>query len=378
VLKAAFSVLFGIVPLLIALALWRRVSRARPVPRRFVVVVAVGGALSGLIAFFAEQFVLQWTGLSLRVTAEGSAGALLALFLFVAPLEEGLKVLVVWWLYSERRIVSPRYGMTYAVCTAAGFAASKSILLVASEPYSGLWLLRVLLAIPAQLFFAGVWGYALGGGRGARGGWFSTAWLLAMLLHGIYIHIAFGRGPGVLPALTPLLLFMGVATWLALRDLAPESQAALSSERWLPTRAPTLREMRQALRVDQPLKLRWVPMGALVNLGVMLTLLALAVYIGHQLDIDFALADEADVRSSGPLVLLGAAIVLAFPISGYLIARASGVKGVLEPALASGVAMIGLLLLVSMAQPIAVVFAVAVAPVALGLACGGAWFGLDR
>jgi hypothetical protein len=94
--------------------------------------------------------------------------------------------------------------------------------------------------------------------------------------------------------------------------------------------------------------------------------------------VDFALADEADVRSSGPLVLLGSAVLSAFPISGYLVARASSGQGLLEPALAAATTLGLLVAMLWLAAPIGVLFALAVAPIALGLACGGAWIGLER
>jgi hypothetical protein len=110
----------------------------------------------------------------------------------------------------------------------------------------------------------------------------------------------------------------------------------------------------------------------------MLVALATAVFVGHRVGIDFAMADEGDVRSTGPLLLLGVAFLSAFPIAGYLVARASSATSVLEPALGAALALVAVVAMVSMASPVSVVFALAVAPVAFGLACGGAWFGLVR
>jgi hypothetical protein len=121
--------------------------------------------------------------------------------------------------------------------------------------------------------------------------------------------------------------------------------------------------------------LHWIGVGALVNVGVVLAFLALAVYAGHRLGVDFAGADEADMRANGPIVLLGAAVLAAFPVAGYLVARASGATSVLEPALATGLAIFAVVALLSAMAPIAILFALALAPIAFGLACGGAWFG---
>jgi hypothetical protein len=65
----------------------------------------------------------------------------------------------------------------------------------------------------------------------------------------------------------------------------------------------------------------------------------------------------------------------AFPVSGYLIAKASNLPTLLEPALASGLAIVFMLVLLGLAAPVALVFALAFSPIAWGLACAGAWVG---
>jgi hypothetical protein len=122
----------------------------------------------------------------------------------------------------------------------------------------------------------------------------------------------------------------------------------------------------------------WIVYGAFVTLGLMLVLVAASVVLGRKLGVDFALADQTDVRAAGPLILLGVAVLLAFPISGYLIARASAAQSLLEPMLAAALTVAVLIALLALAAPIGVLFAIAVAPIALGLACGGAWVGLER
>jgi hypothetical protein len=122
----------------------------------------------------------------------------------------------------------------------------------------------------------------------------------------------------------------------------------------------------------------WIALGALVTLGLVIVALATAVYLGHRLGIDFTLANESNLRSMGPLALLGSFVLMAFPCSGYLVARASAAQSVLEPAMASGLALLLVMLMLSVTEPLALVVAVAVAPVAFALACGGAWFALDR
>jgi hypothetical protein len=276
----------------------------------------------------------------------------------------------VWSLYRRRRIGSARLGLTYAVVAAAGFAAVKTALMPL-PPGDEIGLVRSLLAAPAQLFFAGLWGYALGATR-LHDAWFRVAWLVAMLLHGLYGHIVWGRGPGLLVTAIPMLLFMAIGTVLALRG----EERVVRLSRIDPRTIEAVRA--RFADPDRPVMLRWIIAGALVTLGLIVALVAGAVVLGNRFNIDFALADEADVRSSGPLVLLGVAVLAAFPISGYLVARASSAHGLLEPAAAAAVTLGLLVFMLWLAAPIGVLFALAVAPIALGLACGGAWIGLER
>ncbi|HWZ90980.1 MAG TPA: PrsW family glutamic-type intramembrane protease [Polyangiaceae bacterium] len=373
---ALSAILVFLFPLGLAFLVWRRVSRLGRVSRRLTILMVLGGGLTAGLSAYFERVLLSVTGLSFEVSTSGVGGALLATFLLAAPLEEAFKVSVVWPLYRTRRIDGPRLGVCYASAAGAGFAAVEELLAVIAGHGSGICVLRALVSVPAHLFFAGLWGYTLGARGRTRGHWFSIAWLSATLLHGLYDHIVWGRGPGLLVTVFPLFVFMGVGAWVALRDVAPD---ALSGKDSIIPEPPSLRRMREALRpADHKLMLRWIVVGAFVTLGLMIALLALAVLLGRRLGVDFSLADESDVRSSGPLILLGAAVLLAFPVAGYLVAKASAAHSVLEPALAAACALAALVAMLFLTAPIGVLFALAVAPLAFGLACGGAWIGLER
>jgi hypothetical protein len=92
--------------------------------------------------------------------------------------------------------------------------------------------------------------------------------------------------------------------------------------------------------------------------------------------VDFSVVDEHDAATTAPLALLGAGLLMAFPVSGFLVARASNVPTLLEPALASALAILAVCVVLGLANPIALVFAFAFSPVAFGLSCAGAWAGL--
>jgi hypothetical protein len=371
-LKVLLSVPIVAFPLALAFLVWRRVSVLGRVSRRLTLLMVALGALACAGALYVERLVLGWTGLSIELSKSGAGGALLAMFGLVAPLEEALEVLVVWPLYRSRRIDGPRLGLCYAAAAGGGFAAVRTAFMLFGAHAAWAAIGRCLLAAPAQLFFAGLWGYALGN-RGRRR-WFSLAWLAATLAHGLYQHIVWGRGAALILLLLPLCAFMAVGAWVALRDVAPEPEHFSI----LPE-PPSLQKLRDALRpADQRLMLRWIAIGAFVTLGLMLLLVSLTVVLGNRLGIDFSLAEESDMRASAPLILLGLAVLLAFPLAGYLIARASAAHSVLEPALSSGLALSALVAMLLATAPIGVLFALAIAPLAFGLACGGAWIGIDR
>lgn len=371
-----FTPLVVLLSVLPAYLVFRRVSSLRRASRRLTGLAVALGAAVALVAMLIERAMLAFTELSFDVRAAGAGSALLASFLLAAPLEEAAKTLVVWPLYRMRRIDGPELGLCYAVATAGGFAAAAGTFKLLSLPLDGLLGLRVLCQIPAHLFFTGVWGYTLGARRGQSRNWFAAIWLLAVAMQGLYGHIVWGRGPGFLIAVLPLLGFIALGAVSVLREVdpVPHTQGKLH----LPE-PPRLSLVTEALNPrDQPLLLRWVLLGAFVNVGLMFALLVGAVALGHRLGVDFSAADESDMTSAVPLALLGAALLASFPIAGFLVARASSASGVLEPALSAALALAAIVAILALVAPLGVLFALAVAPLAFGLACGGAWIGLER
>lgn len=383
----AIGLVLGLLPLLAAGIWWRRSRARRDIPPARATLAAAGACLLAWACQFAEISLWDWTGLSLRAEPGHESEALLAMFLFAAPLEEGAKVLGIWPLYSARRLLDARHGIVLSALVGLGFATGETIALVVFADGSVLpTVLRALLATPAHVVCAVIWGTTLG--TRAKTSWFALAWVAATLLRGAFDHIVFGRGPGVLVLAVPLLLTMLVLAYVVARKAIareaalmpirrqgrrPVQSAAVSAE------PPSIREIWQALEPKQErLMLHWIGLGTLVTAGIGLVALGAALYVGHRLGLDFAAADEADVRSNGPLLFLATAVGSAFPVSGYLVARASGTHSVLEPALGAALAVLGAVLFLSVTTPIAAIFALALAPIAFILASGGAWFGIAR
>jgi len=403
----------ALVPVLLAALGWRRARVTRDIPPFRALSVGAAAAILAIGCQFTETALWQWTGLSLVALPGKEAEALLAMFLFAAPLEEGAKVLSIWPLYSARRILEIRHGIVLSAIAGLGFTVGKTAIAVAlgmlpsdtlaAEALAngsvqghalagagddGLAVLRAALAMPPHVISAVLWGSTLG--VRANTSWFALAWTVATALLGLYEHIVLGRGPGVLVLALPLLLTLLALAYVAARraiakeaarrpaSLRPGSERPRSSRPgW--SEPPSLREIWQALEPRHaPLMLHWIGLGTLVTAGVGLVALATALYAGHWLGLDFAAADEADVSSNGPLVFLATAVGLAFPVAGYLVARASGTRSVLEPALGAALAVVVAVLFLSVTTPIAAIFALALTPIAFVLASAGAWLGIGR
>ena len=360
-------------------------TRREPVPL-VLTTFFLGGAFGG-VAFYLQHLATKWTGLDVNAHVSGDAGALVFIFAFVAPIREAAKTAAMWPAFRSKHFDEPYDGVVYAAASALGFAVTENARMLMTHPHAAVWLARAALALPANVFFATTWGYALGRAKRRRdpGPIFPAAWTLATLAHGLYAHLVWGRGPGALVGTLPLLLAMGTLAFFAARDLRIRGDAQAASadgNRLEPVSIepasgpPTLGRVRDALRREgRPIMVRWIVVGALVTVGAMMLGLAASIAFGHWAKVDFSLVDEHDVATTAPVALLGAGVLSAFPLSGYLIAKASQLPTLLEPALATALAIGLVLAVLGFAAPISLLFAFAFSPIAWVLACAGAWVG---
>lgn len=377
-------ILPSLVPALLLLGVVYFSDRRREPIWLVLLTFALGGIARGITGY-AELRATTWTGLDVQTSVAGNTGALLFLFAFVAPVNEAAKVAAMWPAFRSKHFDEPVDGLVYATSSALGFACIENALTLRGHPAGGIWLARAAIALPAHVFFACMWGYALGRVKTIKrpGPLFPLTWLFATAVHGLYVHLVYGRGPGALVGTLPLLLAMALITGFLARDLKARgdrsSRTSVLLERvsaLYVSGPPSLRTVRDVLRREgQPITIRWVVFGAMVTAGAMTAGLAASVAFGHWAHVDFSVVDEHDVTTTAPVALLGSGILAAFPLSGYLIAKASGVPTLVEPALASGLAILVMLVLLGLAAPVALVFALAFSPVAWGLACAGAFIG---
>ena len=140
-----------------------------------------------------------------------------------------------------------------------------------------------------------------------------------------------------------------------------------------------MRSLREAFaRHDRPIRVSRIFAGTLVTQGALLVSIVSGIALGHAFGVDFAAVDSPTSMAVAPVALLAMAALASFPISGFLIARASSSPTLIEPATASTLALVTWLILMGVAAPIAFAVALGCAPIALGLACAGAWVGMER
>ena len=395
----SLSVLLQILAIALPLALFAAFAR-RPRPddgaltspaslpraRRLALAAATAmlGAALFVPAWLIERWIENWAGLDEHARTTTDLTALVYALLVAAPLEQGLKVAAVMPVWRSRYFAAQRDGVLFGAAAALGFISAHNVELFLDRGGTALDVGRGLLATPAHLFFAAAWGFALG--REAKestlrhlgGRVFNVTWLVAMLFNGVYDHIVFARSGAALLAAAPIVLVMAVVAVYAQRGLHA-GEPVTRRPRRLSIAPPSLSAVRAALwRTERPVMVGWIGLGALVTIGVITAAIVGAVVLGRRLGIDFAAVDRGDGSSAGakPLILLGAGALAAFPVAGYLVARASSSRSVLESAIAAALAIAGALVLLGLAAPVAVVFAIAFAPIALALACAGAWVGI--
>jgi hypothetical protein len=370
------------------------IEKPNGIPRRAALECLGLGAALAIPFLLLEHRVFEGRSGQADLRLDDWGSVMLSLFLF-APVQEGAELVATLLPFRKKRAAISFRSLgafraaRLAAASAAGFAIVRVAGYLASAPHDmGAWG-RAALLIPTQLFCAAMWGYALGeaGARAQAGSprkgnaTVGIVVAVAILLHGLYDHLVLAREVAGLLGAAPLLVGMILVAWAAIRDASP-AEAREAGLDVLPLRSlraapPSFKAVRKALRrAERPIMLRWALVGALVTTGLTLSTVALTIGVARRLGVDFSAVDQADAASTLPLALLGAAGLFSFPVSGYLVARASAAESVLESAISAGLCIVGMLVLLGIASPVGLVFSLAVAPIAFALACSGAWLAI--
>lgn len=377
-------ILFAVLPSLVMLWGLQRLDRRRE-PWLWVAGTYLLGSLLCMLTLTVLIVLARWLDFDLGTHSTARTSAFVFLFGVVAPVAELSKVAAAWPAFRSRHFDEPFDGIVYSGASALGYAAVQVGLVLALQQNGAMWVVRALLALPAQLFFSALWGYGLGRARTKKdpGPLFPLLWLAAVVLHGFYIYLLAGRGESALIGAVPMVITMGLVAAFAARDLAKRSDVKASEPAAVPktrVRAPrTFQEVRAALsRADRGVRLRWVLFGALMMLGAMLIGFAASVLMGHLARVDFSTFDEGNIGTATPLLLLVAGVLAGLPVAGFLLAKASEPPTLFEPAMAALLAVVVSLVAFGMSGTMALVWGLACAPAAWGFACAGAWVGRSR
>ncbi len=174
-----------------ALWLWYFCSRSvykRPAWRVVVVTFALGGLAT------IPALALNLAGQSLLIDLFGRTqfSHILTLIFVVGPVEESLKLLVVYlYAYRRKEFDEPLDGVIFSAAAALGFAAVENVFYLArNDP--ALALLRGPLSNPGHALFSALWGLSLSRAKAApnlpreRAPIVARGFILASLLHSLF------------------------------------------------------------------------------------------------------------------------------------------------------------------------------------------------
>lgn len=362
-----------LVSLLIAVLTLRWLLARRPhlPPNTLLRVGFVGLSISIPVLLFE-----RW-GLGLIPSSLGNSVPLYLTLGLWGPLGESTKLAALWSAFSRRELRGPLEAVTASALVSSLFAVSQVVLQILGQATPNwIFLVAQVLSIPMQILISSPWAFLLGRSylrSNPRSG-FLSAWLAAVILHGVLAYLLALNQPVGLLGVGILLAGLLLLAHLAQDSLKPGDIRLILRRSPKVTPLVDLREF--LIRKDTAVSFRWVFLGTLVNQGVLLSSLVIAVLFGNYLGVNFAAVDASSNPSLSPVIFLVIAALLAFPIAGFLIVRASGVPTLLEPALASVLALIGLAAIMGVAAPLVLAIVIACTPVALALSCAGAWLAI--
>lgn len=185
----------SLLPCVIWLVYFYIQSRYKTPPLRLILVTFLLGALSTVPALALN---LMGQNLFLAFAGNTSLSRVLMLFIIVGPVEEAVKMLMVWiYAYRQPEFDEPLDGVIYSAAAALGFAAIENIVYLLGNNL-GLVFLRGSLSNPGHALFSAVWGLALCRAKlvpnlaSSRIPIIVQGWLIASLLHAVFDALLVG------------------------------------------------------------------------------------------------------------------------------------------------------------------------------------------
>lgn len=338
------------------------------------------GALLALPTRLSVGYVLDSLGWSIQSSSRGffDLNSLEAVAVAVAA-EQLVLLIVVWPAYRNHRLDRLGTALSAAGMGATGFGTVYAVLEVAAAPGLAALLLG-LGTLMSRTFVVGIWASCLVTSLPKYKPWIPVAWSLAVVVDGIMRHLLQSRGPSwQVAAIPPLLGMAYVIARLSRKVSRPRPASRLVAMRAsIRSESHRLESMRAAFQHGhRPALVHWIFGGALVSFGGSLVGLSLGALAAHSLEIDLSLVDETNAKAAVPLLIIGVGVLLSFPISGFVTAKASVADSLFEPGMSALLSISALTALLARSAPVTLVLGLALAPLAFALACVGAWFGLS-
>lgn len=327
------------------------------------------------------NYVLDSLGWASSFGPSGRAVPLAASALVITPLEQITLAVVVWPTYRARRLEQVGTAISAGVIASCGFGVVHAMETTLSATHA--WVLMQVMAVfVIRVFCVGLWASFLSASRISHRHIFSLIWLCATALEGLLRHVQNVRGLAwQVTAALPLLLALFAALWYVRAKYSGPREPfvpAHQSRLGILVDPHGIGTVRAAWHhAHRPALLHWIVGGAFVCFGANIVGLALGIVTAHAMHIDLSRVNETATGAMEPLAVLGAAVLISFPIAGFLTAKASAADSVFEPGVAALISISTLTALLSLTAPLTLVLAIVLAPVAFGLACLGAWLGLS-
>jgi RsiW-degrading membrane proteinase PrsW (M82 family) len=361
-----------------------RQDKYDPEPHGWVAFIFFMGMLSTFPAVVVEQlvdsFIFPYTQGIARIDP---SSILFGAYLIVGPVEEMFKLWAVLVVAANSHVFDePLDGLVYAGAAALGFASLENALYCV-QLGSSVYVPRAVMAVPAHLLFAGMWGWGLAFWRFRRGGVlgfvvFLTMFAGACVAHGTYDAMLFSQNPLLIvltAVLLTLLLVANVGFFWHYRKASPY--------RWsiLPRGRRTMARREAMARRSKGLSIGWIVGGTAIYVAVVVAVL---VVLGAVLVVHLG-PGFVNVLWDNPmnlLVLLFYGLVLlallavCFFLAGMLIGRLSKGRTIIEPAISAVLALSLLTILIPrQVGTWAFVLLVISAPLIFGVGCLGGWLG---
>lgn len=190
-----FIPLISLLPCVVWLLYFYTHSRYKRPPFKLIAVTFLLGALATIPALF-----LNYLGQRLfyLFAGETQISRILIFFCVVGPVEEALKMMMVWiYAYRQPEFDEPLDGVIYSAAAALGFAAVENIVYI-SQHNPMLMMLRGSLSNPGHALFSAIWGLALCQAKtrpnlpSERAPIIVKGWLIAAILHALFDTLLIG------------------------------------------------------------------------------------------------------------------------------------------------------------------------------------------